>query len=632
MVHVPTITKIVRDLRVSDTTNLTPANEALLFSIYYAAITSMEEHDVFLLFGLSYPNSDMTTGAVLTSCVQIMTNFSATKIELNLKYRIGLEHALAKTDFLNVPDMVVVQALTIFLFLVRRHDSPRFVWMMTGLVIRMAQALGLHRDGAHFEHLTSYEVEIRRRVWWALCMLDVRASEDQGTDLLITSGSFDTKLPLNINDADIEPGSKAVPTEREGLTDMSLSLVCFEICDVTRQMMALAVKDGAPGLDEQEHLLNEIYQKFERGYFRYSTESGNIMYWVGVNVARLVMAKMTLIIYLPELFSSPSEHFSDEIRDRLFVSAIEVAEYNHALNAEQACRHWRWAYQTYTHWHAVVYLLIEISRRPWSPIVERAWVALHSSWLIPAQSSTDKNLRIWVPLRKLMAQARKHRDAELERLQGDSQAAERLELEDHRMPLPGSPGPFPAGANVFDLFRERWRQLVATPEQLGDSTRISGLPGEGASVDPTYTSQSDMGSVPAYSAGDLSSNGTFQPPYLGVSGPQADPSLPITTSSPWGPDMTTTAPSEVELGQTVGQPYNNLSPVPADWSDGRNMGPGFVPWLWADADPSVDVFANVDVDALDVNMDLDGGVNWHTWVESAQGMKWDAGPGGSVQT
>lgn len=46
IVHIPTVTKMVRELRGSDMTRLTPVNEALLFSIYYAAITSMEEDDV----------------------------------------------------------------------------------------------------------------------------------------------------------------------------------------------------------------------------------------------------------------------------------------------------------------------------------------------------------------------------------------------------------------------------------------------------------------------------------------------------------------------------------------------------------------------------------------------------------
>lgn len=46
IVHIPTITKMIRDLRGSGMARCTPANEALMFSIYYAAITSMEEDDV----------------------------------------------------------------------------------------------------------------------------------------------------------------------------------------------------------------------------------------------------------------------------------------------------------------------------------------------------------------------------------------------------------------------------------------------------------------------------------------------------------------------------------------------------------------------------------------------------------
>lgn len=46
IVHVPTVAKMVRDLRGSGMSNLTPSHEALMFSIYYAAIMSMEEDDV----------------------------------------------------------------------------------------------------------------------------------------------------------------------------------------------------------------------------------------------------------------------------------------------------------------------------------------------------------------------------------------------------------------------------------------------------------------------------------------------------------------------------------------------------------------------------------------------------------
>lgn len=557
---------------------------------------------------------------------QVMTNFGSSKTDLNLKYRLGLEHALAKADFLNVPDIVLVQAFAIFLGLVRRHDSPRFVWMMTGLVIRMAQYLGLQRDGTHFEHLTPFEIEMRRKVWWAVCMLDMRASEDQGTDLTITSGSFDTRIPLNINDVDIDPETRQMPTERDGVTDMTFARIFFGIGDITRKMTAPSVRDGVADLEDQSRLLNEIYQKFEQGYCQYTTESGNIAYWVGVTIARLVMAKMTLIVFLPALFSSPSEHISDEVRTKLLVSAIEVAEYNHALNAEQACRQWRWVYQTYTHWHAIVYLMIEISRRPWSPMIERAWVALHSSWLIPAQTPIDKNLRIWVPLRKLMDKACKHRNAELERLRADQQAAARLEVEDQKIPLPSSSGPFPGGSSV-DIFRERWRQLVTIPDGPGDGTKTSGISGVGLadpSMNTTYTSQPTARLIHPYSPGVSSSNMTFEPTYLDTREQQAGQILESTNIRDLGPGITTNAPSELALGGNVGPSYDPSPTVPANWSKDSTMGPGFVPWLGADADSSTDVFSNIDVDSIDVNMDLDGEVNWYDWVEIAKGMDWDA--------
>lgn len=50
VVHLPTVRKMVRDWRDRDMKGLTPAQEALMFSIYYAAITSMEDEDVSFYF------------------------------------------------------------------------------------------------------------------------------------------------------------------------------------------------------------------------------------------------------------------------------------------------------------------------------------------------------------------------------------------------------------------------------------------------------------------------------------------------------------------------------------------------------------------------------------------------------
>lgn len=53
-------------------------------------------------------------------------------------------------------------------------------------------------------------------------------------------------------------------------------------------------------------------------------------------------------------------------------------------------------------------------------------------------------------------------------------------------------------------------------------------------------------------------------------------------------------------------------------SEGLMMGPGSVSWLWADSDPSVDVFADLDLDALDVERETPDEMNWFDWVEFAR--------------
>lgn len=543
---------------------------------------------------------------------QVRTNFGCPKDDLSLRYRLGLEQALAKADFLNSPDIVLIQAFSIFLCVVRRHDSPRYVWMMTGLVIRMAQYIGLQRDGSNFAHLTPYEVEIRRRVWWAICALDLRVSEDQGTDLAITSGSFDTKIPLNINDGDINPTTYDAPVERDGITDVSMARIFFGMSNIMRQMTAAAAKEGVAHLQDQHRLLDQIYQKFEDGYCRFATEPGNITYWVGVTIARLTTAKMTLIIYLPILFSPPSEELSDDLRSKLLVSAIEVAEYNHALNAEQACRRWRWVYQTYTHWHAIVYLLIEISRRSWSPLVERAWVVLHSSWLIPAQTSVNKNTRIWVPLKKLMSRASEHREAEMHRLRANYQAAIQLEEEDHKVPPPSSPGALPGNSNT-EVFLDRWRQLIIAPK----------APAEGSKTYFNFSSSFD-GLCAQNMVGSASTGHSMQPsdaPFSTPNGGFEQTRLNIIGEQPGFNSGNLDLEVQDDALQVNNlEPMHNPAPSPdTDWFDEHTLEQGFTSWpSWAELEPSNGAPNPFEMNFNNVNTGLGDDVNWHSWIESAK--------------
>lgn len=66
----------------------------------------------------------------------------------------------------------------------------------------MAQGLGVHRDGSNFG-LRPIEIEVRRRIWAQICVLDVRFAEKLCREPTIDMDSYDSALPLSICDTDL---------------------------------------------------------------------------------------------------------------------------------------------------------------------------------------------------------------------------------------------------------------------------------------------------------------------------------------------------------------------------------------------------------------------------------------------
>ncbi|KAJ1329918.1 C6 transcription factor AsaR [Microdochium nivale] len=626
VVHIPTVHKMTRDIRKQGgTSSLSPSDEALLFSIYYVAVTSMEDEDV-------------------------IANFGTTKNDLNLKFRLGFEHAMARADFLNSPNLTLVQALATFLFLVRRYDSPRYVWMMVGVAIRMAQSLGLHRDGASFPGLSPFEIEIRRRVWWALYILDLRSSEDQGTSMTITEGNFDTKRPLSINDNDISPQTTELPPEREGYTDMTMPGIYIDTAAAAAKLLSVEIHDGIPDIEHHGRLVIESYAVLERC----GAQISNAQYRMAMVIASLVVAKTTLILYLPVVAAagSPGTTRTEDISRKLLVSAIEVAEFNHELSADLAFRNWHWLCQTYSHWYAIVYILTRISARPWSPTSERAWTALRSPWLIPKYPEhVKRNNQVIVPLRRLMAKSKAHRASELRRLRSDPVAAQAVEEDDKKNPTARSHGidVILEGSDddVQAYHLEKWRQLLMhggsdAPAQLSSSSSAS--PRAMSNIAPAYASGGAgmSGTEASYSTMSLGSFDTSPSNTgSGVSNTMAPGTLHQASTS-FHPDPVAFVSarnlqqqqaswnSEYRAPTTTDD--NSEAPPPAS---GIGTGAVLESWLWADADlggtlppSSGQSYHNGQGgDWADTTMNnFDAEMNWLDLIESAKDMEWEALP------
>ena len=395
------------------------------------------------------------------------------KNDLLIKYRFSLEQALAKASFLNTSDIAVLQSFILFLIVARRHDDSRFCWSLTGLIIRLAQGMGLHRDGTHFD-LLPLETEIRRRVWWAILTLDLRSAEEMGSDLAINDAAFDTEMPSNINDSDLGPSTKEPPVPREGRSDTAVPILRYEITGLSRRLLTASsamaslyptdnATDGA-SITEREHMLVDLYHRLEHKFLRHVVDEVDALFWIAAMIARVIMSKMCLIIYQPILFPGSDVELSEEIRQRIYVAALEVIEYNHKLNTEQRCKQYRWLFGTYTNWHAIAYILLETCRRPWNSLVERGWDAVHAYEREPLEAARNtEHTAVFLPLRKLFMRARKHRIQEVARLKADEEEAKRLDFAERKNPARSRFGAAPGTENRMSDVREAWRQLV-TPD------------------------------------------------------------------------------------------------------------------------------------------------------------------------
>jgi hypothetical protein len=389
VLHVPTFERTIA-AAASNLATLPRGLEALLFTIYYGAVTSLSNEDCLAQFGEGKP-------------------------VLLARYRFAIEQALARANFLITEELIVLQALVLFLMCLRRNSYARVIWTLTGLVVRIAQTIGVHRDGVHFG-LKPFDVEMRRRLWWQVCILDTRASEDHGCDPTITEQSFDTKMPLNINDVDIVPGMNEAPAEKRGCTDMSFCLIRFEVSNTFRRINY--IPPGPPKqctehlagitLQEKEKWITDCHQRLEERYLK-DCDMNVPLYWVTATVARLMMSKMWLMVYHPFQRQDGGTTLPPEIKEKLFITSLENIEYSMLLETEGRTMKWGWLFKTYVQWHALAFILSELCQRTTGDLVDRAWLAVEQTregrWG-EGTSEDDSRGHLWRPLRKLYLKAK----------------------------------------------------------------------------------------------------------------------------------------------------------------------------------------------------------------------------------
>ncbi|KAL9589931.1 MAG: hypothetical protein Q9203_001250 [Teloschistes exilis] len=419
ILHKPTLRKFISGAKDHiDTMPGVSKMQALMFAIYFAAVTSLTPDEC-------------------------MAQFGDHKQQLLDRYRFGTEQALIQANLLVSMEMVPLQALVIYLMCLRSHDDSRLAWTLTSLAIRIAHALNLHRDDASTS-LSPFETEMRRRLWWQIIILDGRAAEDRGADPMISELSYSTLMPSNVNDEDLDPENPRPIVCREGYTEMTFCLMCYEVAVTIRQLNYVppglaggSAADALPTREEKEILVAECHRRLESKYLRYCDTSMPLS-WATSMVTEMIMARMWLVVHKPLQRQDGDQSPRNQDRERILLTATKVIEHARTLETEKCAEKWRWFFRTWHQWYALALALAELTVQTQGPAADRAWAAVDSVFDSWAEKVADSRTgMLWRPVKKLYTKARNAREG---KTVGDVQMTEDplADLEDHMMPQPNS--------------------------------------------------------------------------------------------------------------------------------------------------------------------------------------------------
>ncbi|KAI1384919.1 fungal-specific transcription factor domain-containing protein [Hypoxylon trugodes] len=330
--------------------------EALMFSIYLMAITSIDE-------------------------AECQATFNESRNTLLAKYYYSAQQALLNAGFMRNPDITLVQAYLLYLLGSRQYTDPRTMFCLTGIGVRLAQRIGLHRDGAQF-NLSPFEVEERRRLWWTLAGFDRRIGELSGSIITAISNGGNCKLPLNINDADLHLHAKDPPPPHTGATEMIFSLARLEFAK-------------APGNDKMKgqssetnpHAIASVADYRLSGYLeRFSTHMEDTylrycdpkvpLHYMTLLMTRSNICKLKIVSgFFRVALTAPTPLPAVE-REDLFIEAIKTIEYDSMMQARENLKGFLWYTQMHFPFPAYICLLADLRHRTTGDLCERAWATI----------------------------------------------------------------------------------------------------------------------------------------------------------------------------------------------------------------------------------------------------------------
>ncbi|KAF7557972.1 hypothetical protein G7Z17_g269 [Cylindrodendrum hubeiense] len=322
ILHIPSTAKMV-EMASQQPALASRTAECLLFAIYHFAVFSLTEEE----------------------CVEKLGHSRATLMQ---QYHFATRQALVNASFLKTTEMSVLQSLVLFLIPCRYFYDSHTYWILTGVAVRIAQRMGLPRDGEKLG-LPPFEVQMRRRLFFQLLPLEGIASQLSGSGMPIIPDDWDMQQPLNINDDQIWPGMTEAPQEQKGATDMifCLSRSCIGKFFARAGKPVNGTGSGPfKNYQEAERVISEAETEVEEKYIRYC-DIVNPLHFLTIGLARSGITAMRLRIRLPKVRNQTA---TDAERRELMQLAQKIMDTDAATCAHDGLKKYRWHVRPFFLW------------------------------------------------------------------------------------------------------------------------------------------------------------------------------------------------------------------------------------------------------------------------------------------
>lgn len=131
------------------------------------------------------------------------------------EYRLRTVQCLVTSDYTKALDNTI-ETLMLYVHGENsiQHDGEVAIWVIIGMIVRLAMRMGYHRDPKNFPGLSPFKAEMRRRVWSFIRQADIMFSFQLALPHMIRVGDCDVDEPRNLYDDEFGPESKELPRSR----------------------------------------------------------------------------------------------------------------------------------------------------------------------------------------------------------------------------------------------------------------------------------------------------------------------------------------------------------------------------------------------------------------------------------